>query len=389
MTYVADDDPDLQEWLAWVERDGRGAFAAWMATHPAYLVTEPLRDPERTFNNALGDRSFYAPIDQREVPLVSAVLVPDRWVALAVVAVVAAWATWRRRWGSPLLLVGAVTVALAAPHGLVSWHTDGMETARHLVVPALQLYLGALLMVVGVARLGRSEPTCSVRTHERRDPAIDPPSRRATAGGVVVVQEAFGVTEHIEDVCQRFADAGWLAVAPHLFHRTGDPVLDHTDFDAVRPHMEALTAEGIATDVDAALDYIEGAGFPPNAAGIVGFCMGGSVALATATRRQLGAAVTFYGGGVIQGAVRVPTVGRAGPGAALAVAGPVRRPVTRASRWRTWRLSVRLRRMRTCPPRSCATQTPGTASTGMAAPPTTPSRPRTPGCALSTGLRAS
>ena len=122
-----------------------------------------------------------------------------------------------------------------------------------------------------------------------------------TVGGVVVVQEAFGVTEHIEDVCQRFADAGWLAVAPHLFHRTGDPALDHTDFDAVRPHVGALTAEGIATDVDTALDYIDGAGFPAEAAGIVGFCMGGSVALATAASREVGAAVTFYGGGVTQG----------------------------------------------------------------------------------------
>jgi carboxymethylenebutenolidase len=123
----------------------------------------------------------------------------------------------------------------------------------------------------------------------------------ATAGGVVVVQEAFGVTEHIEDVCERFADADWLAVAPHLFHRTGDPVLDPTNFEAVRPHMAALTAEGIATDVDAALDYIDGAGFPAAAAGIVGFCMGGSVALAIAARRRLGAAVTFYGGGLTQG----------------------------------------------------------------------------------------
>jgi hypothetical protein len=150
VTYVADDDPGMREWLAWVARDGRGAFAVWMATHPAYLVTEPLRDPERTFNNALGDRSFYAPVDQREVPLVTDVLVPDRWVILAVAAVVAAWATRRRRWGSPLVLVGAATVALALPHGLVSWHSDGMETARHLMVPARQLYLGALLMVLGV-----------------------------------------------------------------------------------------------------------------------------------------------------------------------------------------------------------------------------------------------
>jgi hypothetical protein len=150
VVYVADDEPDMQEWRAWVAQHGRGALAAWMATHPAYLVTEPLRDPERTFNNAEGDRSFYAPADQRELPLVTDVLVPDRWVALAVVVAVAAWATRRRRWGSPLLLVGAGTVALALPHALVSWHTDGMETARHLMMPALQLYLGALLMVLGV-----------------------------------------------------------------------------------------------------------------------------------------------------------------------------------------------------------------------------------------------
>jgi hypothetical protein len=149
VTYVADDDPSMREWLAWVGRDGRGAFAAWVATHPGYLVTEPLRDPERTFNNALGDRDLYAPVDQREVPLVTDVLVPNRWVALAIVAAVAVWATRRRRWGSPLLLVGAATVALAAPHGLVSWHSDGMETARHLAIPALQLHLGALLMVLG------------------------------------------------------------------------------------------------------------------------------------------------------------------------------------------------------------------------------------------------
>jgi hypothetical protein len=161
VVYVADGEPDMQEWRVWVAQHGRGALAAWMATHPAYLVTEPLRDPERTFNNAEGDRSFYAPADQRELPLVTDVLVPHRWVALAVVVAVAAWATRRRRWGSPLLLVGAGTVALALPHALVSWHTDGMETARHLMMPALQLYLGALLMVLGVLGARRGPAVAS------------------------------------------------------------------------------------------------------------------------------------------------------------------------------------------------------------------------------------
>ena len=72
----------------------------------------------------------------------------------------------------------------------------------------------------------------------------------APIGGVVVVQEAFGVNDHIEDVCRRFAEEGYLAVAPHLFHRSGDPKLGYDDLTQVRPHMEALTAEGILTDID-------------------------------------------------------------------------------------------------------------------------------------------
>lgn len=132
-------------------------------------------------------------------------------------------------------------------------------------------------------------------------------------GGVVVIQEAFGVTGHIEDVCQRLADIGWLAVAPHLFHRTGDPVLPYDDFSQIRPHAAALTPAGILEDVDAALDYIAAAGYPPEGAGIVGFCMGGTVALMAAVERRLGAAVTFYGGGVEEGRFGFPSLLEAAP----------------------------------------------------------------------------
>jgi carboxymethylenebutenolidase len=120
-------------------------------------------------------------------------------------------------------------------------------------------------------------------------------------GGIVVIQEAFGVNDHIEDVARRFAAEGWLAVAPHLFHRTGDPKLGYGDMSAIRSHMNALTVEGVMADVDAALDRLAAAGIPPQKTGIVGFCMGGTVALVAAVRRDLGAAVTFYGGGVTEG----------------------------------------------------------------------------------------
>jgi carboxymethylenebutenolidase len=120
-------------------------------------------------------------------------------------------------------------------------------------------------------------------------------------GGIVVIQEAFGVNDHIEDVARRFAAEGWLAVAPHLFHRSGDPKLGYGDMSAVMPHMQALTADGVLADVDAALDHLKEAGIPPERTGVVGFCMGGTVTLVIATRRDVGAAVTFYGGGVTEG----------------------------------------------------------------------------------------
>ena len=147
--YVGDDDAQLGPWLDWVETDGRAAFAEFVATHPLYLVAEPLRSPERAFNNAHGDRGFYAPADMPRAPLVDRVLnVPTAFVLL-VAALAGGWAAGRRRW-TPVLVVGLATAGLAVPHGLVAWHSDGMETARHLVVPAIQLHLGVLLAVIGV-----------------------------------------------------------------------------------------------------------------------------------------------------------------------------------------------------------------------------------------------
>jgi carboxymethylenebutenolidase len=120
-------------------------------------------------------------------------------------------------------------------------------------------------------------------------------------GGIVVVQEAFGVNDHIDDVARRFAAEGWSAVAPHLFHRTGDPRPAYDDIAGAMPHLQALRAEGVLADVDAATGHLVELGIAPDRVGIVGFCMGGTVALAAAARRDVGAAVTFYGGGITTG----------------------------------------------------------------------------------------
>jgi carboxymethylenebutenolidase len=119
------------------------------------------------------------------------------------------------------------------------------------------------------------------------------------AGAVVVIQEAFGVNDHIEDVTRRAAAAGYHAVAPDLFHRLGGPVLGYDQLPQVIELMGGLRDDDFLTDVDAALDHLRQAGWADGQIGIVGFCMGGRVTFLVAARRRLGAAVTFYGAGIV------------------------------------------------------------------------------------------
>lgn len=125
-------------------------------------------------------------------------------------------------------------------------------------------------------------------------------------GAIVVVHEAFGVTTHIESVCASLAAAGWFAAAPTLFHRVETQVFAYDDVASVMPAMQTLTRAGIDTDLDATVGLLAGQGFAAAATGIVGFCMGGSVALYAAATRALGAAVTFYGGGLATGRFGFP-----------------------------------------------------------------------------------
>jgi carboxymethylenebutenolidase len=127
-------------------------------------------------------------------------------------------------------------------------------------------------------------------------------------GGVVVVQEAFGLTDHIASICDRLAEAGWLAVAPALYHRQGAPTFTLAEFDDLRKLMGDLTADGIRSDVDVAIEHLVDQGNQPGRIAIVGFCMGGGISLETATRHELGAAVTFYGGGVVEGRFGIPSL---------------------------------------------------------------------------------
>src|SRR5215475_2387544 len=127
--------------------------------------------------------------------------------------------------------------------------------------------------------------------------------------GIVVFHGAYGPDPHILAVLERLADLGYRAIAPHLFHRTQQladpPVRD----EQTRKHRHALTADGLTADIDASLSYLRDQGIgEPAATGVLGFCLGGAVAVVAAARREVGAAVTFYGSGVTEGRMGMPAL---------------------------------------------------------------------------------
>ena len=124
-------------------------------------------------------------------------------------------------------------------------------------------------------------------------------------GGVVVLQEIFGVNSHIRNVADGYADEGYLAVAPSTFQRVQPGVdLGYTDADmqagfALKTAVEALPAPGVMQDIQAAIDYA--ARESGGKVGIVGYCWGGLLTWrAAAQLTGLSAAVPYYAGGITQ-----------------------------------------------------------------------------------------
>ena len=118
-------------------------------------------------------------------------------------------------------------------------------------------------------------------------------------GAIVVVQEIFGVNTHIRSVCDRFAAEGYAAIAPALFDR------QQRDFQCGYSPEEVANARKfianpdwalMAKDTQAAIDEVKSVG----PVGVVGFCMGGTIAFLAATRLDgVKAAVCYYGGKIV------------------------------------------------------------------------------------------
>lgn len=128
-------------------------------------------------------------------------------------------------------------------------------------------------------------------------------------GGVVVLQEIFGVNAHIRAVADGYAAAGYLAVAPATFHRVKAGVeLGYAPDDmsagmALKAAVEAMgmnpAAPGVLQDIQAAIHHAAGAG----KVGVVGYCWGGLLTWRAACLLQgVSAAVPYYGGGITSAA---------------------------------------------------------------------------------------
>jgi carboxymethylenebutenolidase len=115
-------------------------------------------------------------------------------------------------------------------------------------------------------------------------------------GGIVVLHEARGMTDAVRTLVQRLAVEGWRVVAPHLYHRDDtDELHPDADDELVRDQRGRLTGASILADTDTAFGWLADHGIRHDQMGIIGFDLGGSVAVVVAANRKLGAAVTVAG----------------------------------------------------------------------------------------------
>ena len=131
--------------------------------------------------------------------------------------------------------------------------------------------------------------------------AVMPAYRAAPIAGdglpvVLVVHEIFGLHEYVRDVCRRFARAGYLALAPDLYRRVGDPTAESNVTELIERIVSRVPDATVLSDLDAALTWAKGQRGDPERAFVTGFCWGGRIVwLYAADNAGLRAGAAWYG----------------------------------------------------------------------------------------------
>ncbi|MFA7506588.1 MAG: dienelactone hydrolase family protein [Burkholderiaceae bacterium] len=157
----------------------------------------------------------------------------------------------------------------------------GKLLAQTITTPDTGLATGDDQVTVGADRL----PVYWARPEGRNDVPV-----------VLVVQEIFGVHEHIRDVCRRFALEGYMAIAPELYFRQGDPSRESSIPELIARIVSKVPDDQVMSDLDAVVQWAGGRDADAARLGITGFCWGGrTVWLYAAHQPALKAGVAWYG----------------------------------------------------------------------------------------------
>jgi carboxymethylenebutenolidase len=127
------------------------------------------------------------------------------------------------------------------------------------------------------------------------------PDRPEPRPGIVVLQEIFGVNAHIQDIVDRLAGMGYVAIAPALFHRQAPNFqagYGQEDLELGRDYAGKTTAAELLGDIQGAIDYLKTLPQVQPRFGCVGFCFGGHVAYLAATLPDIAVTASFYGRGI-------------------------------------------------------------------------------------------
>ncbi|HAC63683.1 MAG TPA: carboxymethylenebutenolidase [Cyanothece sp. UBA12306] len=128
------------------------------------------------------------------------------------------------------------------------------------------------------------------------------PTSEGIFPGIVVIQEIFGVNDHIKDITERLAKQGYVAIAPAIYQRIAPGfATGYTpeDIKIGREYKNQTKAEELLADIQATIDYLYSLpNVQQNGVGSIGFCFGGHVTYLVATLNDIKATASFYGAGI-------------------------------------------------------------------------------------------
>lgn len=142
--------------------------------------------------------------------------------------------------------------------------------------------------------------TCEL-SNSLMDIYVSSPATKERLPVVIVLMEAFGVNQHIRNVCDRLSAEGFLVAAPDIYHRFGRRIeVPYGERKDIMPLLGKLTNESIVKDVRTTINFLEDL---PTAdtknVSTLGFCVGGFASALSATKLNLRKMVSFYGGGMV------------------------------------------------------------------------------------------